>query len=111
MTNRVIPLVTDTATATHAATTITYAANGSHAHGIWGISMTYSGGTPSGGKVQLKRGSTVVAEWTTGAVLSWNINFEKPLGGMLNEALSVVLADGGVGIVGNLNVQHELLKG
>jgi hypothetical protein len=110
-TNRIIPLATDTANATHAAVTITYAANSGKAHGIWNISMTYSGGTASGGKVQLKRGSTVVQEWVTGAAATFSISFEKPVGGAINEAISVVLADGGVGIVGTLNVQHELLKG
>jgi hypothetical protein len=111
MTNRVIPLSTDAANATHAAVTITYAASGKNAHGIWGISMSYSGGTASGGKIQVKRGNTVVQEWVTGAAATFSIQFEKPIGGLLNEAVSVVLADGGVGIVGNLNVQHELLKG
>lgn len=107
-TNSITPTTADTATAVaNTAVTITYAA-AERRRVVWGVNGSYSG-SPTGGKVQIKRGANVVWEAAiTGT--SFNFSFTKPIGGLPNEALSVVLAAGGSGVIGIVNVQQELVK-
>jgi len=93
------------ATGTHVANTVNYPAGGSGvSHLITGVVLSYSGGSVTGGNVQVKDGTNVVFNLDIVAAGAEKISFNPPLKGSPNTALSVVLADGGSGILGKVNV-------
>jgi hypothetical protein len=93
----------DTANATHAAATLTYAAAGaSKVNVISGIFWSYSA-APTGGNIQISDGSNVIFNMDVTAAGAGFIPFNPPKKGSANTALTVTLADGGAAVVGRIN--------
>lgn len=101
----VVAASSQTATATNAAATVTIAAAGTAIRNVVdGISWSYSGGTPTGGRLTVKDGATTV----------WDIDITSAGAGFVpvvrkgtaNTAMTVVLADGGAAIVGKVNADR-----
>jgi hypothetical protein len=92
-------------TATNAVVTVAYAAAGSGvSHVITGVKVSYTGGSLAGGNVKVKDGATAVLDLDISAAGQETITFNPPLKGSPNTAMSVVLAAGGAGLVGKINV-------
>lgn len=67
------------------------------------IDFGYSA-TPTGGLMEVKRAGTIVRSITITAAGPLTIYFDPPIKTALNEALDVVLAAGGAGVSGKVNV-------
>jgi len=94
------------ANATAAAVTISYAAaGGGVSHVLTGLALSYTGGTVTGGNVKIKDGATnVVFDLDINGASQEKIVFDPPLKLSPNTATNIVLASGGAGITGKLNV-------
>ncbi len=106
-------LPADYATQTHAAAVVTYGAAGvGIAHSIGGVSWSYSGGTPTSGALTIADGSNTIFSIDITAAGPGFMNFDPPKIGTPNQAMTITLADGGVGLVGKLTVNgHVLVSG
>lgn len=105
----VLSTTADYATASGATATVTYAAQTNYHHIIYGIAFSYSGGTLSGGNIQIKDGSNVIFNLDVLTENSYIIPFYMGLMGSKNSALTVVLANGSSGVVGKVNVLGHLI--
>ncbi len=95
-----VPNVT---TATHAAATLTYYSPGApKCCGIYGVAWSYTGGTVTGGNIQMLDGLVVVFNQDIDLKGEGEITFPSPFIALPGNNLSFVLTDGGSGVVGRL---------
>lgn len=88
------------ATDTHAVVTATKAAGTNRVHYAHGVTISFSGGTPAAGTVQLKDGSTVLDQWEIPAILTApiTVDYAHPLRGTNNTAMTLSCTDLGASI-------------
>lgn len=97
-----IPSGGNTATATHAAATLTYAAPGDGVgYVLPGIVVSYAG-TVTGGNVTVQDGAMTVLDVDL-LVGTWPIIFPMPILCQGNAPLTITLTDGGASVVGKIN--------
>lgn len=85
--------------------TLTYAAIANRVHSLFGVVVSYSG-APTGGRLRVQRGTTTVFDLDVVST-ELPIMFPQPIGGELNEAMNIVLAAGGAGVVGKISALHK----
>jgi hypothetical protein len=97
----------DLATATHAAATVTYAADTTgRSHVAYKIHWSYSA-DPTGGRLTVTDGATVIHDQDVTKGGPGFVEFSRPLAGTANTAMTVTLADGGAAVVGKVKVEHD----
>lgn len=93
----------DLATATNASATVTYPAVPGQRNEVGAALVSYSA-APTGGRLQVLDGAAVILDVDITAAGDRTIALPRRRSGTTNTAMSVVLAAGGVGIVGKLTV-------
>jgi hypothetical protein len=95
------------APAANTAASLTYAAAGAGInHLIAGVYWSYSGGTPTGGNLQISDGSNVIFNMDITAAGPGYVPFDPPKKGTANTSLTITLAAGGASVSGKVNATH-----
>lgn len=98
------PTTADFATATHAATVVTYTAVANGRHCLDKVQFSYSA-APTGGRLTVEDGAgNVVKDLTITA--AGPLSVDLSMIGTPNTAMIITLADGGAAIVGKMNCGH-----
>jgi hypothetical protein len=92
----------DSVSATHAAASAVYPAT-SGRHCLSGVAWSYSA-SPTGGRMTILDGSNTVFDIVIGAAGYGAIDFPVAKCGNTGTAMTVTVADGGVGIAGTVNI-------